>query len=451
MKNTALVLLFTFIPYTLVWPCYWDNDTMEMERQAFPNIIELITGKFLRHSPEFHYWRIKDREFKLRTYPDSLNLIDDLAVSHSKLGHEKKAIELMYRKDSLEPGLYTTYANLGTFYLHDRNLDSGILYIEKAIEVNPDAHFGREVYQLKLAKYIQSKKKNGKIPLPLDQTFLPRPEAYMFGRTTKNFFRYIFKEFEKKDDEYSSNTVPESEVVKAVTGVAGMMKFGNYDSPILLEAIGDLLAYGSQMMGAKQLSAKAYLKASYEVQNKSQKDIYIKKAANVLHFQNFEQRRFDMGDLEQMLKQEIIQADSFYQAIRSDEIKWIKSGLNPEIEFKKKYYETPVVDIETVDPRVKREKYSSYLHDRSINKNRQYLNSFRKSNKKIDSTVVNYVDSLISAKIQAQYKAQLKKDEPKDEIGKTDADTSWNWIFLVIGCTLLIGLFLFISLRRDNA
>jgi hypothetical protein len=31
--------------------CMWDYDTIKMERTRFPSTLELITGKFLRHSP----------------------------------------------------------------------------------------------------------------------------------------------------------------------------------------------------------------------------------------------------------------------------------------------------------------------------------------------------------------------------------------------------------------
>src|SRR5687768_12330427 len=41
--------------------CLWDSDTIKMERSRFPGTLELITGKFLRHSPEFYEWRIRDR------------------------------------------------------------------------------------------------------------------------------------------------------------------------------------------------------------------------------------------------------------------------------------------------------------------------------------------------------------------------------------------------------
>ena len=41
--------------------CVWDSDTLEQERSRYPTALELITGKFLRHTREFYEWRIRDR------------------------------------------------------------------------------------------------------------------------------------------------------------------------------------------------------------------------------------------------------------------------------------------------------------------------------------------------------------------------------------------------------
>lgn len=35
--------------------CEWDYDTLQLERQRFPSALELVTGKFSRHTPEFYY------------------------------------------------------------------------------------------------------------------------------------------------------------------------------------------------------------------------------------------------------------------------------------------------------------------------------------------------------------------------------------------------------------
>ncbi len=147
--------------------CLWDTDTLAMERQKFPETLELITGQFLRHSPEFYRWRVEDREKRIAVEPNRLELYDDLAVAYDKLGEHQKAIETILAKEKLKPGLYETYANLGTFYIHSGQLEEGLKHIDKAIEINPDAHFGREKYQRLLVEYVLMKRSKGVSGLPL--------------------------------------------------------------------------------------------------------------------------------------------------------------------------------------------------------------------------------------------------------------------------------------------
>ena len=46
-------------------------------------------------------------------------------------------------------------------------LEEGLKHIDAALRINPDAHFGREKYQKKLAEYVISRKTDGKVPQPL--------------------------------------------------------------------------------------------------------------------------------------------------------------------------------------------------------------------------------------------------------------------------------------------
>src|SRR5579871_2406693 len=148
MNRRVMTLLTLFVLPGFAFACMWDYDTLAVERARFPSALELITGKFLRHSPEFYEWRVRDRQAKLEKEPDNPAYLDDMAVAYDKLGNDDKAIELMLRKEKAHPGLYETAANLGTFYLHSGQADKGIEQLEKAMAINPDAHFGREKYQL---------------------------------------------------------------------------------------------------------------------------------------------------------------------------------------------------------------------------------------------------------------------------------------------------------------
>src|SRR5262245_22159446 len=104
------------------WGCLWDYDTLRQERARFPGAAEMIVGKFLRHSKEFYEWRISDRLEKLKADPKNLAHHDDLAVAYQKVGQHAKAVETILAKETIQPGLYETYSNLGTFYILNGDL-----------------------------------------------------------------------------------------------------------------------------------------------------------------------------------------------------------------------------------------------------------------------------------------------------------------------------------------
>ena len=74
-KNPVRPLLAFLILACLglpAWAGLWDYDTLEQEKAIFPSALELITGKFPQHGPDFHRWRIADRNRRLQTDPTHL-------------------------------------------------------------------------------------------------------------------------------------------------------------------------------------------------------------------------------------------------------------------------------------------------------------------------------------------------------------------------------------------
>src|SRR5262245_16705773 len=69
------VLVFGF--GSLAQACLWDWDTLQMERGRFPGVLEMITGKFVRHSSAYYEWRIRDRTVHMRSPADDPALSDD--------------------------------------------------------------------------------------------------------------------------------------------------------------------------------------------------------------------------------------------------------------------------------------------------------------------------------------------------------------------------------------
>ena len=60
--------------------------SLSREREMFPDVIETIMGKYVRHSPEFYQWQIKDRLGKLGARPNNPVWQDELAMAQAKTG-----------------------------------------------------------------------------------------------------------------------------------------------------------------------------------------------------------------------------------------------------------------------------------------------------------------------------------------------------------------------------
>lgn len=156
--------------------CLWDRDTLREESSRDPDLVKIIVGWFDRYPPEYYEHRIARVEKELREKPEDLALYDDIAVALDRVGRPGEAIGWMVKKKAQldAAGLvneadahYKYLANLGTFYVHrwlmqkkageetdQLNLVEANRLIAKCIELNPDAHFGREKYQLMAIRYL---------------------------------------------------------------------------------------------------------------------------------------------------------------------------------------------------------------------------------------------------------------------------------------------------------
>ncbi len=332
-----LSIVFLGILPVSLFACLWDYDTLKQERARFPSTLELITGKFLRHSPEFYRWRIEDRLKKLQADPNQLAYYDDLAVAYEKTGQHEKAIETMLAKEKIKPGLYETYSNLGTFYILAGDFKKGLPFIDKALAINPDAHFGREKYQKWLVEYALSKFPDGKIQFPMH---------YRMEKKTRRLNGMPFPYYLREKN--GSPHLSAEELQKAIKAILGMMRFADYENPLLLEVLGDLLASElDRVDDAKRLASIAYLKASYVVKDGVAKDGYRQMAWQALTFQLADpasQKELLLEALEADFKKQLEEADLWYADLRAKEISWIEKGLDPEREFDALYTTEPAVE-----------------------------------------------------------------------------------------------------------
>ena len=432
MLKTFSLTFLLWINFFLVFPCGWDSDTIAMEKRMFPTVHELITGKFLQHSQEFYYWRVADRKEKITLYPDSLDLYDDLAWALNKVGEPEKGIEVMLDKESIAPGLYKTYANLGTCYIHSNKLEEGLKYIKKAIEINPEAHFGREVYQQYLVEYVISKKNSlGNFSTPL-------------GTKNNNFYHYLKKNL------FSGAT--KSEIAKAVKGIGGMMKFSNHNSPILLEALGDLLSNAENGFdpGAGHLSSRAYLKAALLSKKEDAINGYKKRANEERERQfagenrqgiepHFSSHVISLKDLEVVLKLEIQAANVWVEEIKENELAWISRGLNPDSAFTVTYYKEPTSKaiVKHAARRNKNQIEEEYWLNQQLKNINQINNSFNIL--QLPDSTKNWVDSIYKIAFSVlPEKVEKAEIHEANKLDKNNEDSGILIIIMSVGGMVVI-------------
>ncbi len=159
-----LGLLFTSVAFACE-DCGDVRHGLLVEGQQFAGLVDTLTGAFRTHTPEFHQWRIKDREAKL-AMEKRAEWYDDFAISHDAVGDHAAAVRVMEEKAVEFADLYETEAYWGTFLVHAGQHEEGIGHLQRAIDMNAAAHAGREVYQKYLAEYVLDRQAAGRADYP---------------------------------------------------------------------------------------------------------------------------------------------------------------------------------------------------------------------------------------------------------------------------------------------
>ena len=139
---------------------------------------DVLHERYPKHGPAHYRERNRLTREKLAKLPAddpaTFPLTDDLAAGLTRLGQLDEAVELLRAKLARQEAkgltghdLYTTYANLGAILFHARlgeaaagnaaarkEAEEGIGLIKRAVEVYPEAHFGREAWQVQYAEFV---------------------------------------------------------------------------------------------------------------------------------------------------------------------------------------------------------------------------------------------------------------------------------------------------------
>lgn len=326
-------ILFAGVP-GLTFGCLWDSDTLATESARFPGAAGTMAGNFPRHSKEYHEWRAKKKAALVDAGKAEALDYDDLAVSQHKLGNHETAIATMLAKEKKSPGIYETYSNLGTFYIYTGDLQTALQYIDKALTINPNAHFGREKYQKWLVMWLQEKNSQGYVELTEYERYSKTIQGIAVG-----FAAFIARQEMGEISESSTTPLKLTEAQRqaAIKGVTGMMFFADFDNPILQEALGDLLNYGKVNVNASQLAALCYLHASEKAPTPEEKSRLKKLMTRALIVTPREDERNPEPAMLKTLNAGLAQGQKLNEQVRTDEIAWIAAGQDAASEFQKKY------------------------------------------------------------------------------------------------------------------
>lgn len=213
--------------------CRWDRDTLAEEAKGSNlDVLKVIVGRFERNPPLYYQMRLERVAKEIESHPSNLDLYNDAAVACDHLGKFDEAIAWMEKQEKATVNLsitkdagYRFHANLGTFYAHrwfankaDRDkpqdLDKGIEHIQRAIAINPDAHFGREKFQLAIMQWVKEGGYEDSAGTPLGN--------YLVGKG--------LMDWNKAED--------------AVEGLAGLIRLGNaWENVDVFAGLADALAH----------------------------------------------------------------------------------------------------------------------------------------------------------------------------------------------------------------
>jgi tetratricopeptide (TPR) repeat protein len=194
--------------------CMWDHDTLAEESLGKKDVLEIVTGKLRHHATAWYEAKIAYTQPMIDGGKAPRDRYDDLAVALAKTGKLDDALAVMADKEARFPGEYTTEANTGTFLAMKGDTAGAIDHLQKAIAINPDAHFGREKYQLALLAWMDKVAADPKLVESETFTGVPISEEMLMAI---------------RPGDGGLNTPTKKELDAQIVAITGLIRFGGND------------------------------------------------------------------------------------------------------------------------------------------------------------------------------------------------------------------------------
>jgi tetratricopeptide (TPR) repeat protein len=140
--------------------CGWDTESYHAEATSLPCVYDVVLGYYPRHTEGYYRTRIAAADVALAWAPYWAPALDDKGIALLKLGELEPARAAMLRRAEAEPDDYGTHANLGTLLTFTGEYAAALPHIDRAMAIEPQAHFGRERYHRQLVAFLLAGEKD---------------------------------------------------------------------------------------------------------------------------------------------------------------------------------------------------------------------------------------------------------------------------------------------------
>ncbi|MBK9035499.1 MAG: hypothetical protein IPL61_30285 [Myxococcales bacterium] len=234
----ALAVVVAVIAPAPARACLWDNDTLAEESLTDRDTAAVLRGELHKHSPAFYAAKVGYTRALVDAGTAPTERYDDLAVALARTGALDDALAVLAAKDQRFPGEYTTLANRGTFLAMKGDAAAALVALRAALVINPDAHFGREEFQVRLLEY--------KLRVVKDATV--RERASFLAEIDRDLMHTHHTKHVKGD----------AALDRTILALTGLIRFGDGDRDL---DVWYALAWALVQRGDNQLAALAFRRA----------------------------------------------------------------------------------------------------------------------------------------------------------------------------------------------